>query len=217
MGIYAACRALRAFSFATGLEIIRAAYGMMRSRLGGREAGMGVITGLSEAEVRALLPSSGEVELVNVNNPASMVVSGPMQSVRLVLSAAESEGAISARAIAASMPYHHGRILAGSSADLAGALSSMEIAPARAPLFSCVDQKPALSRDEIEAALASNLDRNIRWGDTFLAMARSGAGVFVDPGPGLSLARIARFIRSGTRIIDLRTLAGPLKPMENGR
>ncbi len=217
MGIYAACRALRAFSFGTGLEIIRTAYSIMSSRLEGPEAGMGAITGLSEAEVRALLPPSGEVELVNVNNPASMVVSGPVRSLERVFSAAAGEGAISARAIAASIPYHHTRILAGSSSDLARALASMELAPPRAPLFSCVDQKPASSRSGIASALAANLDRNIRWGDTFLAMARSGGNLFIDPGPGLSLARIARFIESGARIADLRALAGAAQPMENGR
>jgi malonyl CoA-acyl carrier protein transacylase len=209
MGVYSACFALGAFSFETGLRIIGGAYGIMARRCRGLCPGMGGVIGLSEDEIRALLPESGDVEIANVNNPASVVISGPAGPVRAVLDAAAEEGALSTRALPASIPYHHSRILSGSSADLAAMLQSLAIAAPCAPLFSCVDQKPAATPEEIRTALSANLDSNIRWGDTYLAMDRLGAVSFADPGPGRSLSKIARFLGAGAPMADLRTLSQP--------
>lgn len=206
MGIYSACAALRAFEFEAGLEIVRAAYGIMAAKCRGIQPGLAGIIGLSEEDVRGLLPPSGEVELVNVNNPASMVVSGPACAVRGVLDRAAAEGALSVRTFPAAIPYHHTAILAGSSAELGRMLESAGIRDPSAPLYSAVDSSPAISAHAVASALSENLDSNIRWGDTFMAMARAGAESFIDPGPGVSIAKIARFLGAGVPMTDLRAI-----------
>ncbi len=206
MGVYAACKALGAFTFETGLEIIRTAYDLMSCRCRGMSPGMGGIIGLAEDDVRGLLPSSGEVEIANVNNANSMVITGSSAAVGEVLRTASKEGALSVRTFPASLPYHHSMFMKGVSADFANALESLDLSPCGLPLFSCVDRTQARSRAEIISALASNLDRNIRWGDTVEAMAMAGADVFIEPGPGLSLSKIHKFVLPSAAMISMKSI-----------
>jgi hypothetical protein len=96
---------------------------------------------------------------------------------------------------------------------VAGAFHSPSMAPAVAPfrqaldekdfrepdftVFSCATAKPFEDpRDELARALI----RPVRWRETFTAMHEAGAKNFIEVGPGMVLARLAKRIVAGTKV-----------------
>jgi trans-AT polyketide synthase/acyltransferase/oxidoreductase domain-containing protein len=206
MGIYAAAQASGAFSFETGLGIVGAAYEMMARRCKGRRPAMGGVIGLAEEDVRLLLAGRPDVEIANVNNPHSLVVTGEEPGVRDVLDAAQAAGALSVRTFPASLPYHHRGILGGVSEQMKAHLMSLPVEAPRVPLLSSAEQTPARTSGDVIRMLARNLDSNLRWIDTVGALGKGGARLYVEPGPGLSLTKIGRFLPEQRETANLKTL-----------
>lgn len=203
MGLYAALQHAGAITFETGLLMIRRAHECILEEVAGRDFGMGVVTGLATADVRALLANAGpSLEVINCNNRHSHVVAGFRDEVIAFLAGAKNEGALNAQLMPMKTAYHS-RFMAGAARSFGEFLAGLEIRDATVPVVSTLDQRLMSAAGELGDDLVANIHRNINWRATMERMIAAGVRLFAEAGPGRSLQRFARFIDGDCRICTM--------------
>lgn len=178
--------------------------------------GMGVILGLDANSVIQLTEEvntpSMPVHAANFNAPDQVVISGSLEAMERVFSAARSIGARQTRLLPVRVPSHSDLLNAVSNA-LARAMESVDM---KDPVIPCIGNSRArtlLRADDIREDLTAGVAQAVRWHDATTLMFERGVRLFVEPGPSDTLtslatkafpeARCVTFASSGTDSIAL--------------
>lgn len=203
MGIYAALYDAGAIAFETGLELILNAYDSINRSLGGKEYGMGTVIGLDRGNILELIRHTDpEIVITNCNAAHSFVVSGPRTGVENLLQACRLEGALNARILDASIPYH-APLLESGVREFASRIEGIAFTKPHTPLISLVDGNRADNPELIRLEVIRNLDHPLDWYATFRQMLRYGTGFFVECGLATGLARNSRFTEGDFRFFTI--------------
>jgi [acyl-carrier-protein] S-malonyltransferase len=211
-GVYAALYGAGAISLSTGFDLLERAYEVMAAATAGLDCGMGIVVGLTAAEVRALLAGDGLEALVlaNSNSETCHVLSGPAPALDAALAAASLRDAISAKRLPVAIPYHHPALLDRARRELLDVLGAARFLDPRCPVVSSIDQRPLRSPAELAGFVAANVATPISWARVVPALAALGAEAVVDCGPGISLAQNARFIDGAPPHVSVKNARGRL-------
>ena len=199
-GEYVALTAAGVFTF-DELVTISAVRGRAIKSAGARTAGSMLAVGAEERDVRTLLPDQGAV-IANLNSPSQTVVSGTVHGVEAVAIAASKLG-IGTTPINVSAPFHS-PLLASASGPLEAVLQDVDC---RAPRFDVYSNESALphASTEIRERMVAHLTSPVRFVDCVLEMARAGADIFVEVGPGTILTKFVRQTLGDVPVIAIPT------------
>jgi len=143
------------------------------------------------------LATTHGLTVANDNGPGQVVLSGPTAAIAGARADALDRGLA---AIDLDVPgAMHGPVLAPVVADLAAALSQVEIREPAVPVHSCAS---AASFIDVRRELAEAVVRPVRFADLVRGLAADGAATFLEPGPGRVLTGLVR------RILRPATLPG---------
>jgi [acyl-carrier-protein] S-malonyltransferase len=185
----------------SGLELAVIRGELMASAKTREEEGMLAVLGGEEA-LPGLLAGEYEVVLANDNAPGQVVLAGPVDRLRDASGHARSEGA---RAIWLDVAgAFHSPAMASAVEPFRSALEQVEFRPAAIHVISSSTARPF---GDVRAELAAAIVEPVRWRATMLALARRGAGTFVDFGPGQVLARLVKRNLPNASLLDLSQLA----------
>src|SRR5262249_25924675 len=106
LGSLAAGYACGGLDFTTGLELVTCVEGLLEGLVDGRGLATGVVIGLPEVEVTALLEAAPGVHLANWNCPGQYVIGGDQAGVDRVLAGATARGAKQSRRLAGERAMH---------------------------------------------------------------------------------------------------------------
>lgn len=205
MGLYAALYHAESITFEQGLDCIRTAYDLIRSDASARDFGMGLISGLPHDDVKELISRSADLEIVNVNNRHSFLISGYDENVRDVLAAAKLHGALNTQHLAFRSPYHS-RFMNKAAGTFREYCSGMRIYDPIYPIVSAVDRRVIETGEEVLNDLVGNINHAINWHETMSYMISLGVDAFIECGPGKSLYKMAKFIDGDFDVYYLHTL-----------
>ncbi len=201
MGLYAALYHTGAVSFEDGLRLIEYAYMCIKKSVYDRNFSVAVIMGLTIKVIEKLIEKfSNEVEIINVNNEISIVISGTTTGVKSVMDTSLKEGALKVIQLPISIPYHSS-FARTASEKFRSFLSDIEISYPECQLVSCTDQKVLKTPEQITNALEQNISHAINWKSTFESLLISGTTSFIECGPGESLLKICKFIDGNYTIV----------------
>jgi [acyl-carrier-protein] S-malonyltransferase len=205
-GVYAALYIAGTISFDEGLEILSAAYGLMREECADRQYDMGVVVGLLRNEVKTILkdPALAQLSLANSNNETCHIVSGSSKLVTRFLKKTTDADAISAQTLGVSVPYHNRHILMPASERFAKKLADFHWKNTQVPIISTIDQQSILEIDQVIEYIAQNLSQPISWHDTIDCIEKMNIGRFAECGPGISLTQNGRFSNQQTAYINIK-------------
>jgi [acyl-carrier-protein] S-malonyltransferase len=211
-GVYGALFGAGAISFEQGFDLLERAYAVMAEETASTDAGMGVVVGLEEEEMRTVLcdPAFFELVLANSSGDTCHVLSGPKPALALALEAALRAGALSAKTLPLSIPYHHPAILGRASSRLRPFLDGVALCTPRCPIISSIDQRALLGAAEIRDFVASNLSTPIAWVRVVAKLSALGATSAIECGPGISLSQNARFIEGALPHVSVRNARGKI-------
>ncbi len=162
---------------------------------------MGYIIGLSSNDLNEIIRSKSLlVEITNRNSEHAFSVSGKGAELDLILDSARNEGALSARRLHASLPYHHS-ILWHSSTKFLGIIEDIEFRDPEIPIISVIDQQWITTASQVKGELFRNLHQPLNWENTQRTLVDSGITTFVECGIPGGLARNSRFIDCNHRFI----------------
>jgi [acyl-carrier-protein] S-malonyltransferase len=143
------------------------------------------LVGATPARAAALASRHG-VFVANDNAPDQVVLSGGRAELELAAKAAKADG-LRALALPVAGAFHS-PYMADAVEPFRASLGEIAFRAPSVAVLSCASARPFI---EPAAELADALVRPVRWRETMLALAATGANTYIDTGPGRVLARLA--------------------------
>lgn len=202
LGEYSALAISGAFTFETGMELVKLRAESMQKAGKIMNGTMAAIIGLDKDKIEEICTQSNEIGIVvpaNFNAPGQIVISGEIKAVKYAMNLAKEAGARKVIELNVSGAFHS-PLMSNAKEALSDKLNSIEISDASFPIYSNVTAKPVRESGEIRERLIQQLENAVLWQDTILNMIKDGVTNFVEVGPGRVLQgltkRIDRNIKS---------------------
>lgn len=196
LGEYSALCAAGALSVADAARLLRVRGKAMQSAVPVGEGAMAALLGLDieQAEKVAQAAAEGETcEVANENDPAQNVVSGSKAAVERAVVLAKEAGAKRALLLPVSAPFHCS-LMAPAAAEMARALSEVEIKDPKLPVVANVLAEGVSSAEQIAGLLVDQVTGRVRWRTSVEWMVAQGVTEFWEIGAGKALSGMIRRI-----------------------
>jgi len=201
MGIYASLYTAGSITFETGLLFIRKAYESIRGTLSSSDFGMGAVIGLSENDILGIIDKFHlNLLIVNRNSEYSFIVSGNSFHVNVFLLKAREEGALSAKSLRVSIPYHT-NLLKDAAAELSGTVSITDVRDPEIPVISLLTRQIIADAQGAKNEVIRNIFNPFDWLLTQVEMHRSGIEIFTECGPSRALLKNSKFIPESGKFV----------------
>lgn len=186
LGEYSALASAAAFTFETGLELVRVRAEAMQEA-GNRQPGtMAAVVGISNETVEQICADCRNVGIVvpaNYNSPGQLVISGEIPAVEKAMELCKSAGAKLVRKLVVSGAFHS-PLMESAAAKLGNALAECDIRSPRVPVVSNVSGEVHSDVDSIRQSLASQLLSPVRWTDCLVSLNKLRPAKWYEVGPG---------------------------------
>ncbi len=192
LGEYTALVAAGALTLADATRVVRQRGRFMQDAAEGRAVAMAAVLGLpSETVVEICGVTPGFVEVANFNAPGQAVIAGDTEAVDAASERLRSSGARRVTRLAVDAPFHTS-LMRPAAERLAPVLEGLAISPARIPVVANVSAQRIRAPQEIRRALTEQVAHPVRWEQSLHALRGQGATLFLEVGPGTTLAGLVR-------------------------
>ena len=212
LGEYGALVAAKKMSWQDALRVIerRGLFMQEAVPVGGA---MSAVMGLDFEKVEEICRNTGGiVEPANYNCPGQIVISGEAEAVEKAGAAIKAAGAKRVAPLKVSGPFHSS-MLKGAGEQLKPELSKVTWMDSDIPYVSNTIAEPVADSSAIEGLLVRQVSESVRWQQSVEKMIEMGVEVFVEIGPGKTLAGFLKRIDRKFPCITIET-AEDLKKLE---
>ncbi len=203
IGMYSSLYTAEAYTFETGLSIVRETFKLVSSFYDQKEQdyGMGVIIGLTENEIIELLfENTGDLlEIACINSDRNIVIVGEIKTLKEGLKRAKKLGAFKTIPLKTGFGYHTSQ-LKDISEKFRIFLKKCEIFEPRYKILSPLDMN-IVDKDTIIPLLVKNLYSPIHWKSLINTMiTEHNIWKGYEAGPGESLAKMSKYINRDFKV-----------------
>lgn len=207
LGEYSALVAAGALDLADALRLVRARGEAMQRAVPVGQGAMAAILGLDVVVVNEIAEEAAGDDLVctvaNFNSPHQTVIAGHTEAVEHACRLASQRGARRAVALPVSAPFHS-PLMEPARLAMTPLLEAAEIADPSVPVVTNIDATPAMTGEEVRAALIRQIDGPVRWVESVRSLAeRLGIDTFLEVGPGNVLTGLVKRILPGVRAVPV--------------
>ena len=202
LGEYSALTVSGAFSFESGMQIVKLRAESMQKAGEIMNGTMAAIIGLDKEKIEDICLQSNKIGIVvpaNFNAPGQIVISGEVEAVKYAMNLSKEFGARKVVELNVSGAFHS-PLMSNAKEALLDKFNSIGLSDANFTIYSNVTAKPMIKSDEIRKRLIQQLENAVLWEDTIINMVHDGTLNFVEVGPGRVLQgltkRIDRNIKS---------------------
>ncbi len=208
LGEFTAYAAAGSLTFADAVRTVRLR-GELMFRVGEERPGtMTALIGLGQGEAESICREAsgggGVAVPANFNAPGQVVISGDPAALGRAGEAAREQGARRVIPLNVSGAFHS-PLMEPARAGLSDWLDGVAFDPPAFPVVSNVTARPVSDPAQARSLLVEQLTAPVRWSDSMLAMSESGAGRFLEIGPGSVLSGLLRRIDKGVSVKTLGT------------
>lgn len=196
LGEYSALAAVGSLSLADTARLLRLRGRAMQAAVPVGEGAMAAILGLDFAAVAKVAQNAAQGEIcqvANENDPAQSVVSGNKAAVERAVALAKEAGAKRAVMLPVSAPFHC-TLMMPAAAQMAQALSQVEINDPVVPVVANVLAAPVTNAALIRSLLVDQVTGRVRWRTSVEWMAANGVTEIWEIGAGKALSGMIRRI-----------------------
>ncbi|MFJ2455759.1 ACP S-malonyltransferase [Pseudomonas protegens] len=192
LGEYCALFAAGAFSFETGLKLVKKRGELMALASGG---GMAAVIGRSPEDVNSLLVQHGlgALDVANYNSASQVVLAGPVEALsqaREIFQALD----ITFVVLPVSAPFHS-RYMHSAMVAFGDYLATFDYSPLHTPVIANINAAPYRDQDLV-ANLTRQICGSVRWLDTVRYLMRQGPFECEELGPGEVLAKLVKSVQN---------------------
>lgn len=195
LGEYSALVVAGALRFADAVRVVRRRGEFMQDAVPVGTGAMAAVMGMDLAAVEVLCAEAagGEVvEIANVNSAGQIVIAGHRTAVeRAVALTSGRGGRVKSVMLPVSAPFHCS-LMAPAAERLARELAAVEASDPRVPVVRNADAGVTRTAADVKPFLLRQVASPVRWADCMQALAKEGASVFVEVGPGRVLTGLVR-------------------------
>ncbi len=201
LGEYSALVVAGALGFADAVRLVRRRGEFMQDAVPVGTGAMAALMGLDveAAEKACAEAAQGEVvNVANINSPGQIVIAGHKGAVERAVKAAAGLGGKMSVLLPVSAPFHSA-LMKPAADRLAAELERVAVHAPRVPVVRNVDAGLTTTADDVKPFLIRQVASPVRWTDCLTALAREGATVWLEVGPGRVLSGLLKRTIEGAR------------------
>ncbi len=205
LGEYCALYAAGVMSEADAIRAVRQRGILMQEEVPAGEGAMAAVLAMDAAAIEAVLADIADVQIANYNCPGQIVISGRTEAVKLACEKLKEAGAKRCIMLNVSGPFHS-RMLAGAGEKLAKVLEQIEIHKPAVPYVANVTASCVTDAEAVKPLLVQQVSSSVRWQQSVETMLADGVDIFIEIGPGRTLAGFIRKIDRTAKVLNVETL-----------
>lgn len=210
LGEYCALVAAGSMDYIDAAKAVRKRGILMQEEVPTGVGAMAAVMGLDKEQIEEAIADIADVQIANYNCPGQIVISGKKEAVETANEALKAAGARRTLMLNVSGPFHSD-MLQGAGEKLAPVLDQIEIKAPVIPYAANVTAEYVTNKDDIKPLLVKQVSSSVRWQQTIENMVADGVDVFIEIGPGKTLAgfnkKIGKALDKEIKTLNIETLA----------
>lgn len=214
LGEYCAIAAAGGMKDEDAIRLVRKRGLLMQNTVPAGEGAMCAIMGMTGEEIEAVTDGMEGVSVANYNCPGQIVITGETKAVEAAAEKLKEAGAKRAVMLNVSGPFHS-PMLKKAGEELAQVLESVELSPLDVPYVTNVTAQQVTDISQTKELLAEQVSSSVRWQQSMENLIADGVDIFIEIGPGRTLAGFMRKISRDVTVYNVGTWADVEKVAES--
>ncbi len=204
LGEYGALAAAGALSDVDAVRLVRKRGILMQNTVPAGQGAMCAIMGMDAAAIEAVLEEIPDASIANYNCPGQIVITGKIEAVEEGAQKLRAAGAKRAIMLNVSGPFHS-KMLLPAGVELGEELKRTQINELQIPYVTNVTAEKVEDASRIPDLLVRQISSPVRWMQSMETLLQEGTDVFVEIGPGKTLAGFLKKIRPDAAVFSVGT------------
>ena len=177
---------------------------LMQNTVPAGEGSMAAVLGMEASDIENVIEPIDQVTIANYNCPGQIVITGAAKAVEEAAEKLKEAGAKKVIPLNVSGPFHS-PLLKKAGDELLKELEQVETHPLTIPYVTNVTAEYVKDNKEIKALLGRQVASSVRWEQSIRKMIEEGTDIFVEIGPGKTLAGFMRKIDRNVKMYNIGT------------
>ncbi|MBR3926198.1 MAG: ACP S-malonyltransferase [Akkermansia sp.] len=215
LGEFTAHAAAGTFSMEDGLKIVQKRGAFMEEACQAAPSTMAAMIGGNDEAVQKLAAEC-DIDVANYNCPGQTVVSGSVEGVDKAVAGAKAAGFKLAKKLNVAGAYHS-RFMKSAQEKLLPELAAAAMQMPACPVYCNYEARPVTSTDDVRAMLGAQVCGSVRWAASMQDLVAKGYTLFIEMGPGKTLAGMMGRISKEATVIsieDVPTLQAAIETLK---
>lgn len=212
LGEFTAHAAVGTMSMEQGLDLVQKRGAYMEEACQAAPSTMAAMIGGSNDAVAALAADC-DIDVANYNCPGQTVVSGSLEGVDKAVANARGAGIKIAKKLNVAGAYHS-RFMKTAQDKLVAELQNVDMQMPSVPVYCNYEARPVTSTDDIRNMLGEQVCGSVRWAASMEQLIEQGERLFIEMGPGSSLAGMMSRICKEATVISIEDVPSLLAAVE---
>lgn len=215
LGEYAAIAAAGGMTELDAIRLVRKRGILMQNTVPAGEGAMCAVIGMETEQIESVLEEQEGVSIANYNCPGQIVITGKKASVENAAEKLKKAGARRTVMLNVSGPFHS-PLLFPAGQELLKELEKITFSPLQIPYVTNVLAEQVEDIGRTKELLTQQVSAPVKWFQSMEKMIAGGADIFVEIGPGKTLAGFMRKINRNVKVYnvskwtDVEKVAGEL-------
>lgn len=202
LGEYCAIASAGGMTAEDAITTVRKRGILMQNAVPGGKGSMAAVLGLTGEAIETAIENIDGVSIANYNCPGQIVITGWKESVEKASEVLKEAGAKRVLSLNVSGPFHS-PMLEAAGQELGKVLENVELSPLEIPYVTNVTAQYVTDISETKELLAKQVASSVRWQQSIENMIADGADIFVEIGPGRTLAGFMRKINRDVKVYNV--------------
>ena len=205
LGEFTAHAAAGTFSMEDGLKLVQKRGALMEEACQAAPSTMAAMIGGSDEAV-ANLAAECDIDVANYNCPGQTVVSGSVEGVDKAVAGAKAAGIKIAKKLNVAGAYHS-RFMKSAQTALRPELEDTPMTTPAVPVYCNFEARPVTGPEDVRAMLGEQVCGSVRWAACMQDLIEKGERLFIEMGPGNTLAGMMSRICKEAKVISIQDVA----------
>ena len=204
LGEYCAIASAGGMSTEDAITTVRKRGILMQNAVPGGKGTMAAVLGMKGEDIEKVVDPIDGVTIANYNCPGQIVITGWKESVEKASEELKAAGAKRVMPLNVSGPFHS-PMLEEAGRELGQVLAGVQLSELEIPYVTNVTAEYVTDISETKALLATQVASSVRWQQSVENMIADGVDIFVEIGPGRTLAGFMRKINRDVKVYNVGT------------
>ena len=205
LGEFTAHAAAGTFSFEEGLRLVQKRGAYMEEACQAAPSAMAALIGGSDEAVQKLAAEC-DVDVANYNCPGQTVLSGSVEGIDKAVAGAKAAGFKLAKKLNVAGAYHS-RYMKSAQQKLLPELEATPMQQPAIPVYCNYEARPVCDAGDVRAMLGAQVCGSVRWAAAMQDLTDKGHRLFIEMGPGKTLAGMMARICKEATVISIEDVA----------
>lgn len=204
LGEYCAIASAGGMSTDDAITTVRKRGILMQNAVPGGKGSMAAVLGLTGDVIENAIADIEGVSIANYNCPGQIVITGWKESVEKASEVLKEAGAKRVLPLNVSGPFHS-PMLEEAGKELGAVLENVQMSQLEIPYVTNVTAEYVTDISQTKELLSKQVASSVRWQQSVENMIADGVDVFVEVGPGKTLAGFMRKINKNVKVYNVGT------------